>query len=75
MDDDTYQTIRRIADEGNRKVSDVVRDAIRGIPGGQLRIPIRVAAGHVRSVVGWGTAGGECEEAAGSAIPSRWNAS
>ncbi len=29
VDDDTYQAIRRIADQGNRKVSDVVRDAIR----------------------------------------------
>jgi predicted transcriptional regulator len=29
VDDETYQAIRRIADQGNRKVSDVVRDAIR----------------------------------------------
>ena len=29
VDDDTYQAIRRIADQGNGKVSDVVRDAIR----------------------------------------------
>jgi predicted transcriptional regulator len=29
VDDETYQAIRGIADQGNRKVSDVVRDAIR----------------------------------------------
>jgi len=29
VDDETYQAIRRIADQGNGKVSDVVRDAIR----------------------------------------------
>lgn len=28
VDDETYQAIRRIADQGNRNVSDVVRDAI-----------------------------------------------
>ena len=29
VDDETYQAIRRIADQGNGKVSDVVREAIR----------------------------------------------
>ena len=29
VDDQTYQAIRRIADQDHRKVSDVVRDAIR----------------------------------------------
>ncbi len=29
VDDETYQAIRRLADKGNRNVSDVVRDAIR----------------------------------------------
>jgi hypothetical protein len=29
VDDETYSAIRRIADQGNRKVSDVVREAIR----------------------------------------------
>ena len=29
VDDETYLAIQRIADQGNRKVSDVVRDAIR----------------------------------------------
>ena len=29
VDDATYQAIRRIADAHNRKISDVVRDAIR----------------------------------------------
>ena len=29
VDDQTYQAIRRIADQGHRNVSDVVRDAIR----------------------------------------------
>jgi hypothetical protein len=29
VDDETYEAIRRIADEDNRKISDVVRDAIR----------------------------------------------
>src|SRR5690349_17167454 len=29
VDDDTYSAIRRIAEQDNRKVSDVVRDAIR----------------------------------------------
>jgi hypothetical protein len=29
VDTDTYDAIRRIAEESNRKVSDVVRDAIR----------------------------------------------
>ncbi len=29
VDDETYEAIRRIADQDNRKVSDVVRDAIR----------------------------------------------
>ena len=29
VDDDTYRAIRRIADQDNRNVSDVVRDAIR----------------------------------------------
>jgi hypothetical protein len=29
VDDDTYQAIRRIAEHDNRKISDVVRDAIR----------------------------------------------
>jgi hypothetical protein len=29
VDDETYQAIRRIAEQDNRKVSDVVRDAIR----------------------------------------------
>ena len=28
VDDETYQAIQRIADQGNRKISDVVRDAI-----------------------------------------------
>ena len=28
VDDETYEAIRRIADRGNRRVSDVVRDAI-----------------------------------------------
>jgi hypothetical protein len=29
VDDETYEAIRRIADQDNRKISDVVRDAIR----------------------------------------------
>ena len=29
VDDETYQAIRRIADQDNRPISDVVRDAIR----------------------------------------------
>jgi len=29
VDDETYEAIRRIAEQENRKVSDVVRDAIR----------------------------------------------
>ncbi len=29
VDDETYQAIRRIAEKDNRRVSDVVRDAIR----------------------------------------------
>jgi Ribbon-helix-helix protein, copG family len=29
VDDETYSAIRRIADQNNRKVSDVVREAIR----------------------------------------------
>ena len=29
VDDETYQAIRRIAEQDNRRVSDVVRDAIR----------------------------------------------
>ena len=29
VDDETYEAIRRIADQDNRKVSDVVREAIR----------------------------------------------
>jgi len=29
VDDETYQAIRRIADQDNRRVSDVVREAIR----------------------------------------------
>jgi len=29
VDDETYRAIRRLADKGNRNVSDVVRDAIR----------------------------------------------
>jgi hypothetical protein len=29
VDDETYEAIRRIADQDNRKTSDVVRDAIR----------------------------------------------
>ncbi len=29
VDDETYSAIRRIADQDNRKVSDIVRDAIR----------------------------------------------
>jgi hypothetical protein len=29
VDDETYAAIRRIADQDNRKISDVVRDAIR----------------------------------------------
>ena len=29
VDDETYEAIRRIADHDNRKISDVVRDAIR----------------------------------------------
>jgi hypothetical protein len=29
VDDETYQAIRRIADQDNRKISDVVREAIR----------------------------------------------
>jgi hypothetical protein len=29
VDDETYEAIRRIAEQDNRKISDVVRDAIR----------------------------------------------
>jgi hypothetical protein len=29
VDDETYEAVRRIADQDNRKISDVVRDAIR----------------------------------------------
>jgi hypothetical protein len=29
VDDDTYEAIRRLADQDNRKVSDIVREAIR----------------------------------------------
>jgi predicted transcriptional regulator len=29
VDDETYEAIRRIADQGQRKISDVVREAIR----------------------------------------------
>ena len=38
VDDETYEAIRRIADQDNRKVSDVVREAIRRFLEGELTV-------------------------------------